>query len=93
MQAARPIAVGVDGSKAALMAAEWAIAEAVSHEVPLRLVQVIGDGDDHDGREREYAEEALRLASAAVHACGKPVTAIHCAGVDTPCCTRRNTRP
>ena len=36
-----PIVVGIDGSQAAIQAAEWAIDEAVSREVPLRLVEVI----------------------------------------------------
>jgi nucleotide-binding universal stress UspA family protein len=36
-----PIVVGIDGSQAAIRAAEWAADEAVSREVPLRLVEVI----------------------------------------------------
>jgi nucleotide-binding universal stress UspA family protein len=36
-----PIVVGIDGSQAAVRAAEWAVDEAVSREVPLRLVEVI----------------------------------------------------
>ena len=36
-----PIVVGIDGSQAAIQAAEWAVDEAVSREVPLRLVEVI----------------------------------------------------
>lgn len=79
------IVVGIDGSKAAVMTAEWAIDEAASRGAPLRLVQVIGDGE-HDGPEREYAEEALRSATAAVHGYDRPVavqTAIHCGDVDT----------
>lgn len=36
-----PVVVGIDGSQAAIGAAEWAIDEAVTREVPLRLVAVI----------------------------------------------------
>lgn len=35
------VAVGIDGSQAALDAAIWAVAEAVNLGVPLRLVYVI----------------------------------------------------
>ncbi len=35
------VVVGIDGSQAAIQAAEWAVDEAVSREVPLRLVEVI----------------------------------------------------
>ena len=35
-----PVVVGVDGSKAAINAALWAIDEAVSRDVPLRLIHV-----------------------------------------------------
>ena len=34
----RSVVVGIDGSQAAIQAAEWAVDEAVSREVPLRLV-------------------------------------------------------
>jgi nucleotide-binding universal stress UspA family protein len=34
------VVVGIDGSQAALDAATWAVAEAVSRGVPLRLVHV-----------------------------------------------------
>ena len=36
-----PVVVGVDGSDAAIGAAEWAAREAVHQDVPLRLVYVI----------------------------------------------------
>jgi len=36
--ACRPVVVGIDGSRASLNAAEWAVAEAVQRDVPLRLV-------------------------------------------------------
>jgi nucleotide-binding universal stress UspA family protein len=35
------VVVGIDGSQTAIQAAEWAVDEAVSREVPLRLVEVI----------------------------------------------------
>lgn len=37
----RPVIVGVDGSHAALNAVRWASAEAVDHDVPLRIVHVV----------------------------------------------------
>ena len=36
-----PVVVGVDGSDAAIGAAEWAAKEAIHHDVLLRLVYVI----------------------------------------------------
>jgi nucleotide-binding universal stress UspA family protein len=76
-----PIVVGIDGSQAAIRAAEWAIDEAVSREVPLRLVAVIPqqaepaplDAVGNIRMEREYAETALRIASAAVATSAHPV--------------------
>jgi nucleotide-binding universal stress UspA family protein len=38
---AKSVVVGVNGSKAAVNAAKWAIDEALSRQVPLRLVYVI----------------------------------------------------
>ncbi len=35
------VVVGVDGSKAAINAAQWAVDEAVHRDIPLRLVHVI----------------------------------------------------
>ena len=35
------VVVRIDGSQTAIQAAEWAVDEAVSREVPLRLVEVI----------------------------------------------------
>ena len=76
-----PIVVGIDGSQAAIRAAEWAVDEAVSREVPLRLVEVIPEQVEpapfasvgNVRMELEYAEAALRIATAAVAADGKPV--------------------
>jgi nucleotide-binding universal stress UspA family protein len=73
-----PIVVGVDGSEAAINAALWAIDEAASRDVPLRMVYVTHSVEktfSTDGLrlEAKYAEAALRTASAAVKATGKPV--------------------
>jgi nucleotide-binding universal stress UspA family protein len=75
------VVVGIDGSQAAIQAAEWAADEAVMREVPLRLVQIIPEQVEpaplasvgNVRMEREYAETALRMAGAAVEAAGKPV--------------------
>lgn len=77
-QRAERIVVGIDGSDAAIRAAEWAVAEAVSRNVPLRLVQAVperatDEGPGGVGLEREYAETTLRAADAAVQALGEPV--------------------
>ncbi len=76
-----PIVVGIDGSQGAIRAAEWAIDEAVSRDVPLRLVAVIPkqaepaplESVGNVRMELEYAETALRVASAAVTANAHPV--------------------
>jgi nucleotide-binding universal stress UspA family protein len=73
------IIVGVDGSKAAVRAAIWAVDEAVSRDIPLRLVHVIApdaNPRNHPGRmDREYAraEHVAHVAWTAVEATGKPV--------------------
>jgi len=77
----RAVVVGIDGSQAAIQAAEWAVDEALSREVPLRLVAIISkqaepaplESVGNIRMEFEYAETALRIASAAVEALGKPV--------------------
>lgn len=77
----RSLIVGIDGSQAAIRAAEWAIDEAVSREIPLRLIHVIHDHVEpaptasvgNVQMELEYGETALRTASAAVAATGQPV--------------------
>ena len=79
MESPGPIIVGVDGSRAAMRAAIWAIDEAISRDVPLRIVHVT-----HIRRasiapkvqfslDREYAETVLRQAQAAIEAAGRPV--------------------
>jgi nucleotide-binding universal stress UspA family protein len=75
------VVVGIDGSQAAIEAAEWAVDEAVSREVPLRLIHVIPEqvepativSVDNERMELEYGETALSMASAAVATIGKPV--------------------
>ena len=77
----RSVVVGIDGSQAAIGAAEWAVDEAVSREVPLRLIHVIQDQVEpapfasvgNVRMELEYGEAALRIASAALAATGKLV--------------------
>ena len=63
------IVVGIDGSRNAVHAALWAIDEAISREVPLRLVAAAETTD-----EQTDAEAALRSAAAAVTATGRPVS-------------------
>jgi nucleotide-binding universal stress UspA family protein len=69
-----PIVVGIDGSQAAIQAAEWAVDEAVSREVPLRLVAVIPQQAEpaplesvgNVRMEPEFAETALRVQLAVI---------------------------
>jgi len=74
-----PVVVGVDGSGAAIAAAEWAAKEAVHQDVALRLVHVvqIADGPissaDTSAAEADYAESCLQTARLAVEATGLPV--------------------
>lgn len=70
------VVVGVDGSAAAMHAALWALDEAVSRDVPLRLVHVVEAEDlepDGIGRKRADAERAVRQIVKAVESTGKPV--------------------
>jgi nucleotide-binding universal stress UspA family protein len=76
---AKSVVVGVNGSRAAANAAKWAIDEAVSRQLPLRLVYVIRRGEAQAGSapisewELERAEMALSEASCAVASAKKPV--------------------
>lgn len=77
IQSAPAVVVGVDGSRAAIHAALWAVDEAVSRDIPLRLVYVIdplqvSGGGSYDGRQT-IARAALYEAYRAVDATGKPV--------------------
>jgi nucleotide-binding universal stress UspA family protein len=69
-----PVVVAVDGSNAAIGAAEWAAREALHHDVPLRLVHVIdtsgGASFDRHSIDYEYAETCLRAADLAIKLLG-----------------------
>ena len=73
------VVVGIDGSRSAVGAALWAVDEAVSRDIPLRLVSAI-DPSDHPNadpedaaRELATAEIAVRQAYTAVESTDKPV--------------------
>ncbi|MGF2952575.1 universal stress protein [Mycobacterium sp. THU-M116] len=77
-QPAQRIVVGVDGSDAAINAATWAVPEAVSRNMPLRLVHAVAQrhtdrGESADGLDVEYAETSLRAADTALQALGEPL--------------------
>jgi nucleotide-binding universal stress UspA family protein len=85
------VVVGIDGSQSALDAATWAVPEAVSLGVPLRLVHVTAP--KHVWRppvetfacDAERAEVALYRAEMTVHDMGRPVeieTAMVCGRPD-----------
>jgi nucleotide-binding universal stress UspA family protein len=61
------ITVGVDGSRGAVRAALWAIDEAVSRDIPLRLVYAIEPSSS------AAAESAVRDAASAIEATERPV--------------------
>ena len=70
------VVIGVDGSAAALRAALWAVDEASSRDIPLRLIHALDDGDldrDDAARKLATAESAIRHVVAAVEATDKPV--------------------
>jgi nucleotide-binding universal stress UspA family protein len=73
------IVVGIDGSRAAVRAALWAVDEAVSRDIPLRLTCAIpqdstGEIDPQDqARKLATAESAIRYALMAVESMEKPV--------------------
>lgn len=73
------VVVGIDGSRAALGAALWAVDEAVSRDIPLRLVYAIQPFDKArlDAQvaadELTTAEIAVQHAFTAVESTGKPV--------------------
>ena len=59
------VVVGIDGSRSAVGAALWAVDEAVSRDIPLRLVFAI-DPDSHPDADPEDAARALATAEIAV---------------------------
>jgi nucleotide-binding universal stress UspA family protein len=74
---AKSVVVGVNGSQAAVTAAKWTVDEALSRQLPLRLVYVIPRRDGQTGPmsewELERAEMALSQAECAVQQAKKPV--------------------
>lgn len=64
----KSIVAGIDGSKAAVRAALWAVDEAISRDVPLRLLYATEPGDGE-----QSAELAVGQAVTALRASGKPV--------------------
>lgn len=74
------IVVGIDGSPDAVHAALWAVPEAVSREVPLRLVSVAGSPSD------PHAGQMLKAAADAVGTTGQQVRieAVVLAGAAAP---------
>jgi nucleotide-binding universal stress UspA family protein len=67
------VVVGIDGSASAICAATWAVQEAASRCLPLRLIHVIEPGSEAVRLETEYAQASLSVARAAVDATGKRV--------------------
>lgn len=71
--------VGVDGSRSGLNAALWAVDEAVSRDIPLRLVYAVDAVDAVDrspgqaARDLASAEIAVRYAFMAIESTEKPV--------------------
>lgn len=76
---AKSVVVGVNGSRAAVNAAKWAIDEAIGRQIPLRLVYVILRKETQNGAapasewELERAEMALSQAESAIRGERKPV--------------------
>jgi len=73
----KPVIAGIDGSQAAIVAALWAVDEAISRGVPLRLVSVMKPThpttDDY-ARDLTHAEKSLRETRSAIEASRKTVT-------------------
>ena len=75
----KSVVVGIDGSQAAVNAAKWAIDEAISRRLPLRLVHVVGRNRSQSASaqpsdwELEAGETALYQAEVAVQGAGTPV--------------------
>jgi nucleotide-binding universal stress UspA family protein len=72
------IIVGIDGSDAAINAANWAVKEAVSREIPLRLIHVIPERQEKDppddlNFDRQFAETTLRAATRALYDIEEPM--------------------
>jgi len=73
------VVVGIDGSRAAVRAALWAVDASVSRDIPLRLICAIApDGSmqfdpRNEARRLATAELAIRYAHTAVESAEKPV--------------------
>ncbi len=76
-QSVPSVVVGVDGSRAATQAALWAVDEAVSRDIPLRLIYAIDPADlcgaGLDQRQFAAARTARYDAQRAVEVSGQPV--------------------
>lgn len=76
---AKSVVVGINGSQAAVNAAKWAIDEAISRQMPLRLVYVVRRSGDAAASapasdwELERGEMALSQADCAVQNAGRPI--------------------
>lgn len=76
---AAAVVVGIDGSRTAVQAALWAVDEAISRDIVLRLLYVIDPGDctgigpDDGARQLATAQIAVRHAVMAVEAADKAV--------------------
>lgn len=74
---ASSVIVGVDGSRPAIQAALWAVPEAVSRDIPLRLVYVVDAvglaSPGAEGAHLAAARSALEGTQRTVQAIGKPV--------------------
>jgi nucleotide-binding universal stress UspA family protein len=68
------VVVGIDGSRAATRAALWAVDEAVSRDVPVRLLCAIERAEQDDmAAKLVAAQSALRHATTAIEATGRLV--------------------
>ncbi len=72
----RPVVAGIDGSETAIRAAQWAIDEAVSRDVPLRLVYATKaahpSAQDYESDVRR-GKASLRAARTTIDAIDRPV--------------------
>ena len=73
IQSAPAVVVGVDGSRAAIHAALWAVDEAISRDIPLRLVYVVDPLHGSAEGGHSVARAALFDAYRAVDETGEPV--------------------
>jgi len=67
------IVVGIDGSRPAIRAALWGVDEAVSRDIPLKLIYVIDPERPHPAVHLAAARAALLQAQTAIEETGKEV--------------------